>query len=1005
MIGIKKRSALLFIVSSFVFLRVDAQLYNDPFTLNRSLDLQTASYYPTALQSFLFQRNSIFPPEFLETIDFNIVLNTLRVNDVGSEKLLGKFLMEYPTTDAIQSIPYEIANYYFDQGKYRYALKWFVKVNDNQVPLMNRNQFYFNKGYTLFSAKRYKAAQPLFEKVKSIPEYESNAYYYLGHIAYQLEDYTQAIEQFDRVSEEKQKEDLAYFQVDMNFRLGRFEEAIALGKELGNKGLSAELNSEVSKIVGESYFNLEQYAAALPYLSQYEGKKGKWKNIDFYQLGFAYYKTKDYEEAIGQFNKIIAKQSALAQSAYYYLGDAYLKTDQKAAALNAFRSAAAMEYDNTIKEDALLQYAKLSYEIGNPYEDTSAVIIAFLERYPESEEKQILAELLIDSFTSSGNYDAALDILMNNKTYKNPAALQKISYLKAIKTYQSGNYKGAIAFFEQAVKVDERPQFTAAARYWLGRTLYELNRFDDALDTYKNFKKDQASKAIAAGFRIDYDMAYTYFKLGEYAYSLRFFESFLALATPQISSYRYDVQLRMGDCQFALKKYWPAMEHYNKALALKPQEAAYASYQKAISYGFVDRNDKKIESLKELVSQFPSSGLTDDAWFQLGVAHTAAANYTAAIEAYKTLERQFPKSLYVPKAILNQGLILYNQAQNNPAKEVLKRLVKSYPKDVVALQAVNTLKEIAIDLGEVNAFTLWLRENKINNLSDAELERTAFAAAEKRFIENDKKQAAKLLEEYLTRYPSGANQLAAQFYWAEIFYEEENYAQAIAPYEQLVANAPNEYHEKALVRLISIAQQMETLSSNVALLEKLLALATFEENKQFAQLNLMQVYYAQEAYEKAKQMAQEILGKKDLDQRLRWDALTIEARSAKMLGDTPTSSASYAQLETHPEGLIAAEALYFRALKEHEQGTLEKSNETIIKIASTQKGGVWNAKALLLLAENFYLLEDSFQANYILETLIETYPEQEEIIAHAKTLLEKVQNELTKNNASLDVEE
>ena len=66
----------------------------------------------------------------------------------------------------------------------------------------------------------------------------------------------------------------------MNFRLGRFEKAIELGlKEL--KSIKEELLiSEISKIVGESYFNLKKYKNALKYLEKYKGKKGKWSNVE-----------------------------------------------------------------------------------------------------------------------------------------------------------------------------------------------------------------------------------------------------------------------------------------------------------------------------------------------------------------------------------------------------------------------------------------------------------------------------------------------------------------------------------------------------------------------------------------------------------------------------------------------------------------------------------------------------------------------------------------------------
>jgi tetratricopeptide (TPR) repeat protein len=184
-------------------------------------------------------------------------------------------------------------------------------------------------------------------------------------MAYEGNDYKEATKYFDEVSgEEKYKEKLSYFQADMNFKLGKFEKAIQTGQTAMAKSNALE-KSELNKIIGESYFNLKQYDKAIPYLKEYKGKKGRWNNTDFYQLGYAYYQQKDYENAISQFNKIIDGKDFVAQNAYYHLGESYFKTDRKQQALNAFKNASEMDFDLKIQEDASLNYAKLSYEIGN----------------------------------------------------------------------------------------------------------------------------------------------------------------------------------------------------------------------------------------------------------------------------------------------------------------------------------------------------------------------------------------------------------------------------------------------------------------------------------------------------------------------------------------------------------------------------------------------------------------------------------------------------------------
>ena len=175
-----------------------------------------------------------------------------------------------------------------------------------------------------------------------------------------------------------------YFQADLNFfKLGAFDKAIDVAKKAIEKANKNE-TSELSKIIGESYFNLKNTAKPFHTLRAIEAKKGKWTNVDFYQLGYAYYKQNDFENAIGEFNKIINGNNAIAQNAYYHLGESYINLDKKQEALNAFRRASEMDFDSKIKEDAWLNYAKLSYDIGNPYLSTPQVLSDFLERYPKS---------------------------------------------------------------------------------------------------------------------------------------------------------------------------------------------------------------------------------------------------------------------------------------------------------------------------------------------------------------------------------------------------------------------------------------------------------------------------------------------------------------------------------------------------------------------------------------------------------------------------------------------
>ena len=977
------------------------QLYDSQMVPENAVHYFGLGYFPSSWQTNLFLNDAYASNELKQRIEFSTLSNALRLNYVGTEKMLSQFKADYPNSPETSTIDFDVANYYFNNEKYRYALKWFMRVSENQVPKVNLPEYNFNKGYTLFSAKRYKQAKPYLEKVKNNKVFESDAHYYLGHIAYQLEDFDEAETQFSNISDPNQKANLSYFQADMNFRLGRFNKAIELGKPFLEKATEDEL-SEISKIIGESFFNLESYIEAVPYLEAYRGKKGTWENIDFYQLGYAYYMQGNYEKAVGQFNKIIGKKNSLAQNAYYYLADCYLKTNQKAAAQNAFKSASRMNFDPIIKEDAFLNYAKLSYEVGNPYEEPPNVLLDFLEAYSKNEQAELIGELLINSYTKSGNYAAAIDILEGKNGYKNNETLQRVLVLKAIEDFKIGLFSQSSEMFEKALKINEDKSLEAYSLYWLGRSEYERNQFDNALDIFKKFQKHSERNSVLSNTRLSYDIAYIYFKLGEYAFALKFFKEFNAVNSSFNQSYQRDTFLRMGDCEFALKQYWSAMEFYNTAIALNSEQGAYAMYQKGISYGFVDRNLKKIETLLQLTQTYLKDPLLDDALFELASSYSRESNTIKAIETYDLLLSNYKNSPYIPRASLNKGLILYNKERYIEAKTILEDIAIKYRRDPVAQQAVRTLREIAVDQAEVSAFAQWVKTQNLNTFSDIELEKTAFTSAEKQFLDGNTNTAEKLLKEYIETYPQGVFGNPAGFYLAEIYFEKELFIEALPFYQAIVNQQVSSYTEKSLVRIITLLKKEGRQAESITYLEKLDQIASFDENRRFAKLNLMQAYYASNEFEKTLETANFVLEIQSLDSTLQWDALILKARSALMLSDSLVAATAYEKLERVSRKDYASEALFFRA----ERLFLTKDFKTSISVIEKIAGGngqsnLWNAKALLLLAKNYYALDDSFQAIFVLESIIENFIIYPEITEEAKNLLVTYRNSAAEENRSI----
>ena len=932
---------------------------------------------------------------------YYIGICAIHLNQNNADELIEKFIKDYPTSSKTNQAYIEVAQYYFEQGKFPQALQYFDKVDENALTYEQTEKYTFQKGYAYFTAGDKKTAADYFNKVINSKVYGTQANYYLGFMQYEGNNYQEANKYFQKVEgEEKYSDKLSYFKADMAFKEGSFQKAIDAGLAAMPKSNASE-KSELNKIIGESYFNLQQYDKALPYLKEYKGKKGKWSNTDFYQLGYTYYMQKNYENAISQFNKIIDGKDSVAQNAYYHLGECYFKTDKKQQALNAFKSASEMDFDKKIQEDANLNYAKLSYEIGNSFQSVPDVLTSFLKKYPNSPNKTEIETLLINSYITSKNYKDALTLLEKNNLPENKVAYQKVLFYRGIELYTDGNYQEALSMFKKSIANQKNEKITARTTFWKGETEYGLDNFGDALQSFKQFESLPEAKTTPENKNINYNIAYAYFKQKEYDQAGNYFQKYVD--GPKDDKVRLnDAYLRLGDSRFVSAKYWPAMDAYNKAIDMKGIDADYAAFQKALSYGFVGKTDKKIDDFNSFLQKFKTSQYRDDALFELGNTYVTENKTDLAIKTYDQLLSEFKNGSFASKAILRQGLIYYNAQKDESAIAKFKEVAAKYPKTPEALEAVSTARLVYMDNGKVNEYAAWVRTLDFVEVSDADLDNDTYEAAEKQFLQNNTKQAITSLSGYVSQFPNGIHALKANFYLAQSLYTDGKESNAVPNYEFVIGKPRNEFTEQSLARLCEIHLKKDDYTKAVPVLQRLETEADFPQNVTFAQANLMRSYYDQKDYANAVVYADKVLANPKTDNKIKSDAQIIVARAAIKVNDELKARVAYAKLLTIAKGELAAEALYYEAHFKNKDGKYEDSNKTVQKLAKDYSGyKYFGAKGLIVMAKNYYQLKDNFSATSILDSVIKNFKEFDDVVSEAQTELNIIKGQAAKTNSSL----
>ncbi len=924
--------------------------------------------------------NHAKPQDVREISQFYVALCAVKLRQKGALARFETFADSHREKDYVQEAYQDLGDYFYGRGDYQKALLYYDKVNPKLIN-GSKDEYAFKVGYAAFSQHEYDKALHAFKQVSDRSELIEDARYFSGHILYQEERAEEAKALFTQLKQsEKYKEKVQPYLLQTAYKSSDYEQAIEEGKEIlataEEKG-SQEL--EAQKIIGESYFNQQQYSKALPYLEAYANSEVTLTPTDYYQLGFSYDQTKEYRKAIEHYNKIVGGENEMAQKAYYQLGHSYIKEDQKNEALNAFKSASNLNFDSKIQEDAFYNYAKLSYEIGNPYQTAPEALNDYLVAYPESKHADQLDQLLKSSYQNLDDYAQPYEILKTKIVPRN-ASLQplqaQVGYQYGVQLFREEQFEKAAVIFSEVAQLPEA-SYSLPSMYWKGQAEYKQGKYEAALKTLQAFEK--VGNSTSEYDQVEYTKGYLHFKLGDYKKATNAFQQYVKQTKE--SKYKADAQLRLADSYYASGQFWPSLEEYQKVVDKRYNEHDYAAFQKGMVYGWIDREEEKKKQLEYFLKNYPKSSYYDDAMYQLASTYFKLGDQDYAVELFTKMQNDFPASKLVPFAELKKAQIYYNNDQSDQALEAYQNIVQAFPDTSAAQESMIGAKKIYTEKAQVAEYEKWIKKVG-GEVDEDELMRLAYEVAEKQFYEQKYDHAGKLLGEFITEYPTSVNLSKAYYLKGESAYQTNKLEEAIEAFEQVKTDA--KYQEEAYLRLAQMYMKREEKDKASQALLQLSKISNNEEYQNFAWVGLMRIYHLNGDDEKAYPYAQKVMQNEKSSESAKEDATLIIARSL-VETDLPKALQYYEALKGSNKETIKAEVLYYQAQNLADKKQYESSNNLIFDLASnysTQSD--WVAKALLIMADNYLALEDPYQANYTLETLMETYPEKTNIINQAK---------------------
>lgn len=936
--------------------------------------------------------------DLIQEADYMLVCSAFEQGRPNAGELLKNYLDVYPDTRHADDICFRIGSVHFGNGEYEKAIYWLQEANIDVLSPEEQEASSYRLAYSLLQKGDLEKARAYFERIKEIGStYQEASAYYVAYIDYADGKYNKALVEFEELSNlSAYQEKSAYYITQIYFIQNKYRQAAESGEDLLKSYPDSDNNTEIYRVVGNSYYHLGNEAKATKALAKYVSEASNPLRSDLYLLGVCYYNQGKFSDAVRCFGKTVSENDELTQNAYLYLGQSYLKLNDKNNARMAFEAAATSSFDEQIREVALYNYALLIHETGfTGFGESVTIFEDFLNDFPNSQYADKVNDYLVEVYLTTKNYDASLASIQKIKhpSTKILAAKQSILFQLGTQSFTNVKLDEAIDYFSEAIKMGV---YDSEARndayFWRGESFYRKGEYDIAISDYRTYLNNTSQRSGDMYALAHYNLGYGYFKKKNYDEALNRFRQYVNMVSDQQTASCADAYNRIGDCLFHSRQFAAAEENYNKAAQLLPSAGDYSVYQKGFVLGLQKDYRGKISTLDRLIREYPESQYVDDALFEKGRAYVLLGDDNQAALAFESLVKNYPESSLARKGGIQLGLIYFNANKPEKAAEAYKYVISKYPGTEEAKVALQDLKSVYIDLNDINSFADYVNSLGGNiHLEVSEQDSLTYLAAEKLFMRGDNDGARRSMQNYLQQYPKGAFSSNANFYLGSIAFSQKNYDEAETFFDSVINSGDMKFMEEAVARKSEIQYNRKDYAAALETFRRLQKIAENPDNKEAASLGVMRCALQIGDGKEALSAANDLLKNQKVSPEIAAEARYVRAKAYMDSKNEEKALADLKILAEDTRTVHGAEARYLLAqlyYDSHEDKKAEKVLEDFAKNGTPHQ--YWLARGFILWADIYIRQGDDVQARVYLNSLKNNYQGDDDIAAMIEDRLAKI---------------
>ncbi len=361
--------------------------------------------------------------------------------------------------------------------------------------------------------------------------------------------------------------------------------------------------------------------------------------------------------------------------------------------------------------------------------------------------------------------------------------------------------------------------------YLIGRCYYEKKAYEKSNKYYNKVDSNKLSKKECDDFL--FSKAYNYVILKEYKKASAIFSTITGYTKP----YKYDAEYYYAYCEFCLKNYVPAFEAFEN---IEEQSSYFEAAQFHMLQIFDQLGRKKdaVRFGKELITRYPKSKYSNEAYRVLGENSYYQGNWEDAVSYFKKYSAQQEK--LQRDAIYMLGISYYKTEEYKSAISSLGRVTNE--NDTLSQNAYLFIGHSYLKTEEADKARMSFQSASLQNFDKRLQEEALYNYALATYESNAPfGETIKSFERFVNEYPNSKYLNDIYEHMADVYISDKNYKDAVESISNIKNPTPKliQAKEHALFQLGLDAFRIKQYKNAIELFSK--SLETFSAQSFSAQ--------------------------------------------------------------------------------------------------------------------------------------------------------------------------